>query len=57
MEGEPVGELGVDVHTGLRLKWVTNQGALKVQAALLKVTWQTGREGSLGENGYMYMYG
>ena len=57
MEGEPVGELGVDVHTGLRLKWVTNQGALKVQAALLKVTWQTGREGSLGENGCMYVCG
>ena len=57
MEGEPVGELGVDVHTGLRLKWVTNQGALKVQAALLKVTWQTGREGSLGENGHTFMHG
>ena len=57
MEGEPVGELGVDVHRGLCLKWVTNQGALKVQAALLKGTWQTGREGSLGENGYTFMHG
>ena len=47
----------MDVHTGLCLKWVTNQGALKVQAALLKGTWQTGREGSLGENGYTFMHG
>ena len=27
------------------------------QGTLLNVTWQPGREGSLGENGYMCMYG
>ena len=27
------------------------------QGALLNVLWQPGWEGSLGENGYMYMYG
>ena len=27
------------------------------QGTLLNVVWQSGWEGSLGENGYMYMYG
>ena len=27
------------------------------QGNLLSVTWRPGWEGSLGENGYMYMYG
>ena len=27
------------------------------QGTLLNIMWQPGWEGSLGENGYMYMYG
>ena len=36
--------------TLLYIKWITNKD-------LLNVTWQPGWEGSLGENGYMYMDG
>ena len=33
------------------------QRLLYTQGTLLNVMWQPGWEGSLGENGYMYMYG
>ena len=34
-----------------------NQQGLKAQGTLLKVLWQPGLEGRLGEDGYMYIYG
>ena len=40
------------MYTLLYLKWTTN-----TQGTLLHVMWQPGWEGSLGENGYTYMYG
>ena len=48
----------MDRHTLLYLKWVTNKD-------LVYVTWNSAQcyaaawmgDGSLGENGYMYMYG
>ena len=51
--GEVVRELGISMFTLLYLKWMTNTA----QGTLLNVTWQPGWEESLGENGYMYMYG
>ena len=42
-----VREFGMDMHTQLYLKWITNKD-------LLYSTWnQPGWEGRLGENGYM----
>ena len=35
--------------------WITNKDI--TQGSLLNVVWQPGWEGSLGENGYMCMYG
>ena len=34
-----------------------NRDEMETRSFLLSVTWQPGWEGSLGENGYMYMYG
>ena len=53
------GNLGVwngHVHM-LYLKWIMNKDLLYNTWTLLSVIWQPGWEGSLGENGYMYMYG
>ena len=46
------------VHTAL-FKMDNQRGPTYciVQGTLLNVMWQPGWEGSLGENGYMYMYG
>ena len=41
-------------HTAI-FKMDNQQGM--AQGNLLNVMWQPGWEGSLGENGYMYMYG
>ena len=50
-------EFGVDMYTLLYIKWITNRVLLyTAQGTLLSVTWQPGWEGSLGENGCMYMY-
>ena len=45
-------EFGLDVYTLLG-----NKGLRPAQGTLLNVKCQPGWEGSLGENGYMYMYG
>ena len=50
-------EIGIDIYTLLYLKWITNRTYCIAQGTLLNVMWQPGWEGSLGENGYMYMYG
>ena len=52
-----VREFGMDLCTLLYLKWITNKDLLNSTGTLLSVLWQPGWEGSLGENGYMYMYG
>ena len=52
-----VRELGIDMYTLLYLKWITNKDYCIAQGTLLNVMWQPGWEGSLGENGYMYVYG
>ena len=36
---------------------VTNMGYCTAHGTLLTVMWQPGWEGSLEENGYIYMYG
>ena len=48
-----VRELRMDMYTLLYLKWITNKDLL----TLLNIMWQPGWQGSLEENGYMYMYG
>ena len=50
-------EFGINMYTLLYLKWITNKDPLCSTGTLLKVMWQLGWEGSLGEKGYMYMYG
>ena len=53
-----VREFGMDRYTLLYLKWITNKGVLYIAlGTLLNVMWQLGWEGSLEENGYIYMYG
>ena len=39
------------------LKWIPNKTSYTAQGTLLSFTGQPGRAGSLGENGYMYVYG
>ena len=55
-EGVIVSEFGTDMYPLLYLKWITNKDLLYNQGTLLKVMWQPGWEGSIGWNGYMYMY-
>ena len=50
-----VREFGMDVYTVLYLKWITNGGLLCSTGTLLSGMWQPRGEGSLGENGYMYI--
>ena len=52
-----VREFGMGTYTLLCLKWITSKNLCIAQGTLLNVMRQPGREGSLGENGYMYMYG
>ena len=47
----------MDMHILLYLKWITNKYLLYSTWNSLKVMWQPGWEGSLGENGCMYMDG
>ena len=52
-----VKEFGMDMHTLLYLKWITNKDLLySAWDSAQHGVWQPGREGSLGENDYMYMY-
>ena len=44
------------VHTAVYLNWITNKMPL-YSTGNFNVIWQPGWEGTLGENGYMYMYG
>ena len=42
---------------GNSAEWIANKDPVYIaQGPLLNVIWQPGWEGSLGENGYMYMY-
>ena len=50
-------EFGMDMYTLLYLKWIANKDLLIAHGTLLNIMWQPGWEGSLGENGYMGMYG
>ena len=51
-------EFRIDMYTLLYLEWITNKDLLCIaQGTLFNVMWQPGWEGSLGESGYMYMYG
>jgi len=53
-----VWKFGMDMSTLLYLKWITNKVLLyTAQGTLLSVRWQPGWEGSLEENGCMYLYG
>ena len=48
----------MDVYTLLYFKWITNKDLLySMGNSTLKVMWQLGWEGHLGENGYMCIYG
>ena len=47
----------MDMDTLLCLTWRTSKDLLDSTGTLLNVTWQPGWEGSLGENGYVFMYG
>ena len=51
-----VREFGTDMYTLLYLKWITNKITNRARGTLLNVMWQPGWQGSLGENGYIYMY-
>ena len=55
--GERESELGIDMCTLLYLKWITNKDLLYGTGISAQYMWQPGWEGSLGENGYMYMDG
>ena len=50
-------EFEMDMDTLLCLTWRTSKDLLDSTGTLLNVTWQPGWEGSLGENGYVFMYG
>ena len=52
-----VKELVMDMYTLLCLNVHTTVSYCTAHRALLSVMWQPGWEGSLGENGYMHMYG
>ena len=43
------------MYTLLYLKWITNRTYCIAQGTRLNVMWQPGWEGSLGENGYMFI--
>ena len=49
----------MDMYTLLYLGWIFNKDLLYsiAQGSLLSIIQQPPREGSLGENGCMYMYG
>ena len=52
-----VSEFRTDIYTLVYLKWISKKYLLYCTWNLLNVTWQPEWEGSLGENGYMHMYG
>ena len=48
---------GIDMYTLLCFKRITNKDLLYSTRNSAQFIWQSGWEVSLGENGYMYMYG
>ena len=50
-----VREFGTDMNTLLCLKWITNMDLCTARGTLFNVMRQPEWEGSLGENGDMYM--
>ena len=52
-----VREFGVDMYTLLYSKWITSEGLLYSPWNSPECYVAAGWEGSLGENGYMYMHG
>ena len=57
MQGGIVREFGMGMCTLSYLKLITNKGHRIAHETMLSVMWQLGWEGSLGKNGYLYMYG
>ena len=55
MKGGIAGESGMDMDTLLYLTWRTSKDLLDSTGN--SVMWPPGWEGSLGQNGSMYMYG
>ena len=49
-------ECGINMDTLLYLKWIINKDLCIAHGTLLNFMLQSGWEGALGENGYMYMY-
>ena len=47
-------EFGMDMYKLLHLKWIMSKDM--AHETLFNVVWQPGWEGSLGKNGYMYVY-
>ena len=56
-EERTVREFGITMYTLQYLRWMSSRDYCRSQGTLLSVMWKPGREGSLGENGYMYMHG
>ena len=52
-----VSEFGKVMYTLLYSKWITNKDLLYSTENSAQCSWQPGWEGSLGENGYVCMYG
>ena len=50
-------ELGIHMCTLLYLKWILTRSYCIAHGTLLSVMWWARWEESLGENGYMYLYG
>ena len=51
-----VREFEMDLYTKLYLKRIPIRNYCTAHGILFNVVWQPGWEGSLGENGYMYVY-
>ena len=51
-----VRKFGMDMYTLLYFKWRRTKTYCVARETLLNVMWRPGWKGSLGENGYMYMY-
>ena len=51
-----VREFGMDVYSLLRLKWTANKDALYSTGKCAHRSVLVWMEGSVGENGYVYMY-
>ena len=52
-----VREIEMDMYILLYSKWITTRPCCIAQGTLFNVMWQPGREGSLEEKRYPYVYG